>query len=115
MGGGASKTGAKKPAGTVKPSMSRRATSMLLQPRETPYGACADEALEKPYDVIVIGGGPAGCAAAQKAAWLGRRALLIDDPKGVGAHELVHGHLTPTAEYTVSGHHGSTQEVCVRE
>ena len=40
------------------------------------------------YDVIVIGGGPVGCAAAQQAAFLGRNALLIDDPKGLDEHTL---------------------------
>ena len=34
----------------------------------------------EPYDVIVIGGGPAGVAAATRAAILGRRCALIDAP-----------------------------------
>jgi NADPH-dependent 2,4-dienoyl-CoA reductase/sulfur reductase-like enzyme len=37
--------------------------------------------LAKKYDLIVIGGGPAGVAAALKAAQLGRRALIVDKPK----------------------------------
>lgn len=34
----------------------------------------------EPYDVIVVGGGPAGLAAATRAAILGRRCALIDAP-----------------------------------
>ena len=37
--------------------------------------------LAKKYDLIVIGGGPAGVAAAMNAAHLGRRALIVDKPK----------------------------------
>merc|ERR1711871_1852898 len=39
----------------------------------------APDSLAKTYDVVGIGGGPAGVAAVQKAAFLGRRALLVDD------------------------------------
>ena len=45
----------------------------------TVYGVLSAEALAKPFDVVIVGGGPAGVAAAQKAAFLGRRALLVDD------------------------------------
>src|SRR3974390_1480063 len=45
--------------------------SFLTEPaRETPVGGA--------YDVIVLGGGPAGIAAAASAARDGRRALLIE-------------------------------------
>jgi len=37
--------------------------------------------LSKLYDLVVIGGGPAGVAGAVKAAQMGRRAILIDKPK----------------------------------
>ena len=47
--------------------------------KESVYGVVAPEALAKPYDVIIVGSGPAGVAAAEKAAFLGRRALLVDD------------------------------------
>jgi len=44
-------------------------------------GQVDDSELAKKYDVVVIGGGPAGVAGTLKAATLGRRALLIDKPK----------------------------------
>ena len=37
--------------------------------------------LQKPYDLIVVGGGPAGVAGALKGAYLGKRVLLVDKPK----------------------------------
>lgn len=37
--------------------------------------------LQKDYDLVVIGGGPVGVAAALKAATLGRRAVLVDKPR----------------------------------
>lgn len=51
---------------TVSPELVEQVTAEKL-------GCC--------YDVIVIGGGPAGVAAVLKAACLGRRALIIDKPK----------------------------------
>ena len=47
--------------------------------QKTLHGVVPPAELAKPFDVIVIGGGPAGVAAVQKAAFLGRRALIIDD------------------------------------
>lgn len=35
-------------------------------------------------DVTVVGGGPAGCAAALEAAWLGASVLLVDDQPTLG-------------------------------
>eukprot|EP00472_Partenskyella_glossopodia_P007824 CAMPEP_0197518894 /NCGR_PEP_ID=MMETSP1318-20131121/4156_1 /TAXON_ID=552666 /ORGANISM="Partenskyella glossopodia, Strain RCC365" /LENGTH=730 /DNA_ID=CAMNT_0043069579 /DNA_START=49 /DNA_END=2241 /DNA_ORIENTATION=- len=32
------------------------------------------------YDLIIIGGGPTGCAAAEKAAYGGLKAMVVDDP-----------------------------------
>ena len=46
--------------------------------KATRHGVVPPEALAKAYDVVIIGGGPAGVAAAQKAAFLGRRSLLVD-------------------------------------
>lgn len=63
-----------KPRALVKQS-----TRALLAPAENAYGVVSAASLAKPYDVVVIGGGPAGVAAAQKAAFLGRRAILIDN------------------------------------
>ena len=55
--------------------------AQLAQPRAPAVvsqmiGTVPDNELEKPYDVVVIGGGPAGVAGALKAATLGRRALI---------------------------------------
>jgi NAD(P) transhydrogenase len=72
-----------KPAGSGAKAvqLQRAKTSALIKPKDGIFGVVSDADLAKPYDVIVIGGGPAGVAAAQKAAFLGRRALLIDDAK----------------------------------
>ena len=40
--------------------------------------------LEKPYDLIVIGGGPAGYAAGIRAGQLGQRALVIEKERAGG-------------------------------
>src|SRR6056300_1599769 len=40
--------------------------------------------LEKPYDLIVIGGGPAGYAAGIRAGQLGRRALVVEKERAGG-------------------------------
>jgi len=37
--------------------------------------------LAKPYDLIVVGGGPSGVAGALKGAYMGKRVLLVDKPK----------------------------------
>jgi NAD(P) transhydrogenase len=37
--------------------------------------------LEQDYDLVIIGGGPVGVAAALKGSTLGRRCLLVDKPK----------------------------------
>ena len=69
-------------------AVERAATAKLAAPRVEPYGVLTDAQLQATYDVIVIGGGPVGCAAAQHAAFLGRSALLVDDPKGLDPHAL---------------------------
>merc|ERR1719203_1269548 len=45
------------------------------------FGVVNTNKLSKLYDLVVIGGGPAGVAGAVKAAQMGRRAILIDKPK----------------------------------
>eukprot|EP00468_Gymnochlora_sp_CCMP2014_P012545 CAMPEP_0167759592 /NCGR_PEP_ID=MMETSP0110_2-20121227/11110_1 /TAXON_ID=629695 /ORGANISM="Gymnochlora sp., Strain CCMP2014" /LENGTH=620 /DNA_ID=CAMNT_0007645997 /DNA_START=155 /DNA_END=2017 /DNA_ORIENTATION=+ len=40
--------------------------------------------LSKRYDLVILGGGPTGCAAAEAAAYAGHSAMVIDDP-GSGA------------------------------
>jgi len=45
------------------------------------FGVVNNNKLNKLYDLVVIGGGPAGVAGAVKAAQMGRRAILIDKPK----------------------------------
>ena len=45
------------------------------------FGVVDTNKLNKLYDLVVIGGGPAGVAGAVKAAQMGRRAILIDKPK----------------------------------
>ena len=45
------------------------------------FGVVSSDNLNKLYDLVVIGGGPAGVAGAIKAAQMGRRAILIDKPK----------------------------------
>ena len=69
-------------------SLQRSATAVLAAPRPEPYGVLTDAQKATTYDVIVIGGGPVGCAAAQHAAFLGRSALLVDDSKGLDPHAL---------------------------
>ena len=48
---------------------------------ERTFGTVSKSSLNKLYDLVVIGGGPAGVAGAIKAAQMGRRAILIDKPK----------------------------------
>ncbi|KAK1732950.1 putative dihydrolipoamide dehydrogenase [Skeletonema marinoi] len=45
------------------------------------FGVVNTNKLSKLYDLVVIGGGPAGVAGAIKAAQMGRRAIVIDKPK----------------------------------
>jgi len=45
------------------------------------FGVVNTSKLSKLYDLVVIGGGPAGVAGAIKAAQMGRRAIVIDKPK----------------------------------
>jgi hypothetical protein len=52
--------------------------SVPLDPNQKLYGVVSTKKLSKLYDLVVIGGGPAGMAGAVKAAQMGRRAILID-------------------------------------
>ena len=45
------------------------------------FGVVNTNKLSQLYDLVVIGGGPAGVAGAIKGAQMGRRVLLIDKPK----------------------------------
>ena len=60
-------------------------TAMELGTGGLPIGSVADAELAKQYDLIVIGGGPAGIAGALKAAQMGKRTLVIDRPKAAPA------------------------------
>lgn len=64
------------------------------------FGAVSDSELDRAYDVVVIGAGPAGVAAAVQAAFFGRRALLVDDPAGLDAHILDLGFGAPTGLFS---------------
>jgi len=44
-------------------------------------GQVSDAELAKEFDLVVIGGGPAGVAACMKASFLGQRAIVVDKPK----------------------------------
>jgi sarcosine oxidase subunit alpha len=58
-------------------------------------------------DVCVVGGGPAGLAAAAEAATAGAEVLLLDRQPRLGGHLLYDGTLTPEVETllaTVQGH-----------
>ena len=51
---------------------------IILHGRQHPEAApCSSQT----YDLVVIGGGPAGVAGALKAAQLGKRAIVVDKPK----------------------------------
>jgi len=41
---------------------------------------------KKKYDLVVVGGGPAGVAGALQGAYLGKRVLLVDKPKAAPAN-----------------------------
>lgn len=45
------------------------------------------------YDLIIIGGGPAGASAAVFSARAGLRTLVIDDDKGFTRRAMLHNHL----------------------
>jgi len=53
----------------------------VAKPAELPVGEVAGAELDQDYDLVIIGGGPAGVAGALKASTLGRRCLLVDKPK----------------------------------
>lgn len=60
-------------------------TAMELGTGGLPIGSVSDAELAKQYDLIVIGGGPAGIAGALKAAQMGKRTLVVDRPKAAPA------------------------------
>ena len=57
------------------------AAAAVTNTNERTFGTVSTSKLNKLYDLVVIGGGPAGVAGAIKAAQMGRRAILIDKPK----------------------------------
>jgi hypothetical protein len=68
-------------AAAVKPAQQKEAApaeETPTSPNERVYGVVNTSRLNKLYDIVVIGGGPAGVAGAIKAAQMGRRAILID-------------------------------------
>eukprot|EP00425_Heterocapsa_triquetra_P008536 CAMPEP_0195157344 /NCGR_PEP_ID=MMETSP0448-20130528/185116_1 /TAXON_ID=66468 /ORGANISM="Heterocapsa triquestra, Strain CCMP 448" /LENGTH=546 /DNA_ID=CAMNT_0040196139 /DNA_START=136 /DNA_END=1773 /DNA_ORIENTATION=- len=69
-------------ADSAVPPANRSASMTLLEPDDdVRIGKVPAAELQKAYNLVVIGGGPAGVAAALKAAMLGRRVLLVDKPK----------------------------------
>lgn len=79
---------ASKVPGALRPLLAFRRKArqprVVMQAHAEPVdtiGYVATAKLGKPYDLVVIGGGPAGVAAAIKTALLGRRVLLVDKPK----------------------------------
>lgn len=65
------------------------------------------------YDVAVIGGGPAGAAAALFTARAGKKTLLVDADKGMTRRAMVHNHLGALAltgpELVELGHRQATE------
>ena len=91
---------AAEPAAASAPAAAEPPAAAAPAPRATPIGAVPDAQLAKKYDVIVLGAGPAGVAAAVQAAFFGRRALLIDDPGETQPNMLDLGFGAPTGLYS---------------
>lgn len=68
------------PLAPMRSAVPRRSAVPLLS-----VGSVPRAELEKPYDLVVVGGGPAGVAGALKGAYLGKRVLLVDKPKAAPA------------------------------
>jgi len=64
--------------GTARTALTSSASTV---PAQMKVGSVPSANLQKPYDLIVVGGGPAGVAGALKGAYLGKRVLLVDKPK----------------------------------
>jgi NAD(P) transhydrogenase len=58
-----------------------RAPSSVIEAGKRIIGKMTSEELDHHYDVVIIGGGPVGVAAALKAAVLGHRSIIVDKPK----------------------------------
>ena len=67
-------------AASTAPPPAAVVEEISLEP-STPVGSVDPTELTKQYDLVVIGGGPAGVAGATKAAQLGKRVLIVDKPK----------------------------------
>lgn len=79
MSDGAPQMSKKESLSTVAAGSGMAAVKRMASSKNMVYGFVPPDELAKPYDIAIIGGGPAGVAAASKAAFLGRRALVIDD------------------------------------
>src|SRR6185437_4473760 len=55
-----------------------------MLPRGARWPRDPDRPMSERYDVVVLGGGPAGAAAATEAAALGLQTLLIDEGRAAG-------------------------------
>eukprot|EP00956_Cyclotella_meneghiniana_P021889 scaffold40578_cov72-Cyclotella_meneghiniana.AAC.3 len=67
-----------RPQKTVSAPTSTEEELDYVDKEQKVYGVVNTKKLNKLYDLVVIGGGPAGVAGAIKAAQMGRRAILID-------------------------------------
>jgi len=52
-----------------------------LARRASKVGAVPANRLKKPYELVIIGGGPSGVSAAMQAALTSRRCIIVDKPK----------------------------------
>lgn len=72
------------------PSETRKAEFFVAgqagYPWEKPLEPITDFVAEETYDIVVVGAGVAGCAAAQSAAESGAKVLLVEKFEGVTAH-----------------------------
>eukprot|EP00747_Dinoflagellata_sp_TGD_P127154 gnl/TRDRNA2_/TRDRNA2_174371_c0_seq23.p1 gnl/TRDRNA2_/TRDRNA2_174371_c0~~gnl/TRDRNA2_/TRDRNA2_174371_c0_seq23.p1 ORF type:complete len:821 (+),score=165.76 gnl/TRDRNA2_/TRDRNA2_174371_c0_seq23:102-2564(+) len=74
------------PSSAADPSPAGNTSETLLDNEDSPgdervIGNVPVEELEQDFDLVVIGGGPAGVAGALEGATLGRRVLIADKPK----------------------------------
>lgn len=53
----------------------------VAEVEEERIGSVSEADLSRRYDLLVVGGGPAGVAGAVQAAQLGKRVLIVDKPK----------------------------------
>jgi NAD(P) transhydrogenase len=68
------------PASPNRQQIMKRASVMGLNAGRI-IGQMTPDELDTHYDVVIIGGGPVGVAAAMKSAVLGHRCIIVDKPK----------------------------------